>query len=131
MDGPIVQKDPKIRIILIHITDTRRADSIIPIVRDFAVPSRGWSGAVWRERSRAGARRSGRCAERRGGRAGGKAARLQSAGPSQAHDNYRVVLKGDQWWLCSRLQTGSTHLVWRSTRSALSRTTLIQVSCAI
>jgi dihydroorotase len=46
MDGPIVQKDPKIRIILIHITDTRRADFIISIVRDFAVPSRGWSGAV-------------------------------------------------------------------------------------
>src|SRR5215472_4053063 len=37
---------PRIRIILIHITDARRGDCITIIVRDFAVPSRGWRGAV-------------------------------------------------------------------------------------
>ena len=38
MDGTIVQKDLKIRIILIRITDARRRDCI-----RFVVPSRGWS----------------------------------------------------------------------------------------
>jgi hypothetical protein len=46
MDGTIVQKDPKIRIILIHITDARRGDCIAFMVRDFAAPSQGWRGAV-------------------------------------------------------------------------------------
>ena len=46
MDGTIVQRDLKIRIILIHITDARRGDCISFIIRDFAVPSRGWNGAV-------------------------------------------------------------------------------------
>jgi hypothetical protein len=36
----------KIRIILIHITDARRGDCISFVIRDFAVPSRGWNGAV-------------------------------------------------------------------------------------
>jgi hypothetical protein len=36
-----VQKDSKIRIILIHITDARRRDWIGFMDRDFAVPSRG------------------------------------------------------------------------------------------
>jgi hypothetical protein len=40
MDGTIVvQKDSKIRIILIRITDARRRDCIRPAVWDFAVPS--------------------------------------------------------------------------------------------
>ena len=39
MDGTIVQKDSKIRIILIRITDPRRRDRIRPAVWDFAVPS--------------------------------------------------------------------------------------------
>jgi len=37
----IVQKAPKIRITLIHITDARRGDCIGSVVRDFTVPSRG------------------------------------------------------------------------------------------
>jgi hypothetical protein len=40
MDGTIVQKDSKIRIILIRITDARRRDCI-----PFLVFSRGWSEA--------------------------------------------------------------------------------------
>jgi hypothetical protein len=40
MNGTIVQKDSKIRIILIHITDARRRDCI-----RIVVSSRGWSEA--------------------------------------------------------------------------------------
>jgi hypothetical protein len=41
MDGTIVQKDSKIRIILIHITDAHRRDGIASTGWDFAIPSRG------------------------------------------------------------------------------------------
>ena len=41
MDGTIVQKDLKIRIILIRITDADRRDCIGSTAWDFAIPSRG------------------------------------------------------------------------------------------
>ena len=45
MDGTTVQKDSKIRIILIHITDARRRDCLGSINRNFAIPL---PGQEWR-----------------------------------------------------------------------------------